>query len=407
MKRNFLLFVVLFLTLIANVYAGGFQVNLQGVKQAGMGHCGTAYAKDNAIVFFNPGGMSFSDSSHSFSINVLPVFARTLYQRPQSNYAARTENNTGTPFSIYGLFRYNKFSIGLAAYTPFGSTLNWPEDWQGKFLLTGISLGTVFYQPTISYRIHENISIGAGFIFATGNFSLSRKLPVQMQNGEWGNVLLEGEARGYGFNAGIFFNLSEKLNLGLSYRSKVNANVENGVANFTVPEMLIESFPAKIFTTSLSLPSVLNSGINYAINDKWKILSDFNFIGWKVYDSLVIDFDINTERLSDLRSARNYKNSFIFRLGTETNITKNFQLRGGIYFDQSPVRRGYLTPETPDSDKLGITCGLSYQIKRYSFDFALMYIEGMRREDINLETGFEAIYKSKAVVPALSVRINY
>jgi len=48
-----------------NAFAGGFQVNLQGIKQTGMANCGTAVLNDNSLIFFNPGGLALLDSSNS------------------------------------------------------------------------------------------------------------------------------------------------------------------------------------------------------------------------------------------------------------------------------------------------------------------------------------------------------
>ncbi|RDC64693.1 hypothetical protein [Adhaeribacter pallidiroseus] len=40
--------------LTAVTYAGGFQVNLQGQKQIGMGHTGVGLARDQASIFLIP-----------------------------------------------------------------------------------------------------------------------------------------------------------------------------------------------------------------------------------------------------------------------------------------------------------------------------------------------------------------
>jgi long-chain fatty acid transport protein len=71
----------------------------------------------------------------------------------------------------------------------------------------------------------------------------------------------------------------------------------------------------------------------------------------------------------------------------------------------SPVKAGYLTPETPDANKLGVTAGATFNVtKLISVDASLLYIEGMKRTDTNLETGFGGTYKSKAVVPGISLQ---
>jgi long-chain fatty acid transport protein len=72
------------------------------------------------------------------------------------------------------------------------------------------------------------------------------------------------------------------------------------------------------------------------------------------------------------------------------------------------VQDGYVTPETPDSDKLGLTTGISVSLKKWLYiDASLLYVEGFKRTDINLETQFEATYKSRGVIPGLNIGLKF
>ncbi|MEI6522022.1 MAG: hypothetical protein WCO37_00895 [Bacteroidota bacterium] len=63
---------------IHKTFAGGFQVNLQGIKQSGMANCGVASLRDNSLLFFNPGGLALLDTSCSITTAFSPLFPRTL-----------------------------------------------------------------------------------------------------------------------------------------------------------------------------------------------------------------------------------------------------------------------------------------------------------------------------------------
>ena len=124
----------------------------------------------------------------------------------------------------------------------------------------------------------------------------------------------------------------------------------------------------------------------------------------EIYDSLIIDFKENTDKLADIHSARMYKNVFIFRIGGQFQMTNNWTVRLGTYYDMTPVKAGYLTPETPDVNKIGITSGASYRVsKKIHIDLSLLFIEGMKRTDTNIETDFGGTYKSRAIVPGFSL----
>ena len=386
-------------------FAGGFQINLQGQKQTGMGHTGVGLLSDASTVLFNPGAMSFLDSNYRISVGMNLLFPRVTYQELMpGNYTAETVHNIGTPFTFYGTWKLKnleKLSIGLGIYTPFGSKMQWEDDWLGQFLIREIDLKTIFFQPTVSYKLSDDFGIGLGLIYATGSFGLRKGVPVQDVNLEYGEGVLNGKASGYGFNAGMYFKASDNLTFGFDYRSAVKTSINNGTASFTVPSSLSEYFPSTTFNTNIKLPSVLTLGIGYSLK-KFKFALDINQVGWKSYDSLVIDFADNTDKLADIHSARKYKDSFIIRIGAEYVLNKTLTFRMGSYFDKTPVQDGYLTPETPDVNKIGITAGLSLRPTKFmSIDFSFLFIEGQRRTDTNLETDFGGTYKSRALVPGI------
>jgi long-chain fatty acid transport protein len=393
------------------MFAGGFQVNLQGQKQTGMGHAGIGLALDNAALVFNPGALIFVDSLGSFSAGASFIIPRTVFLDPNSTYVAQTINHTGTPLSVYANFKIKKNSpltFGFGLYNPFGSRVQWEDDWKGQFLLREISLKTFFYQPTLSYKITEKLGIGVGYIFANGDFSLRKGVPIQDSLGNYGEATLAGKATGKGFNAGVYYKHDDIFSLGVNYRSAVKVKVENGTADFSSAQTVSQYFQDSTFNTQLNLPFMASIGLGYHLNNKVKIALDINYVGWKSYDSLNIDFAKNSDKLADVASPRLYKNTFIFRTGLQYQISEIFCIRAGAYYDQSPVKDGYLTPETPDSDKIGVSTGFSIAFKKWLYiDASLLYVEGLKRTDTNIETQFEATYKTKAVIPGINVGIKF
>jgi long-chain fatty acid transport protein len=127
-----------------------------------------------------------------------------------------------------------------------------------------------------------------------------------------------------------------------------------------------------------------------------------------VYDSLQIDFKENTEKLKDISSARKYKDVYIFRIGGEYKFSHKMVLRAGGYYDMTPVPNGYVTPETPDADRIGITLGTSIRINSHIIiDASLLYNETKERTGINLETQFGGTFKTKTVVPGIGVEYRF
>ncbi len=66
----------------------------------------------------------------------------------------------------------------MAVNTPYGNNLSWEDGWSGRFLIKDISLQAITIQPTISYRISDMLSVGAGFVYALGSVDMAQALPV-------------------------------------------------------------------------------------------------------------------------------------------------------------------------------------------------------------------------------------
>lgn len=400
-------FLKIFLTLSipAALDAQGFQVNFQGQKQQGMGCAGTALFQDGSSLFYNPGSIGFSNEN-SVNLGFTPVFANILYVDSSTLQGYRTNSPMGTPFSVYGLFQLKENSplkFGIAAYTPFGSTVQWEDGWIGRFALTRLKLMAIFVQPTIAYKLNDHISVGGGFVFSTGSVNLQKDIPVQDADGNYAHAELSGKAIGYGYNFGVHAKLSEKLSLGVTYRSQVNMAVENGEATFTVPEALESNFPDGSFSSSLPLPQVATVGLAYKPNDKWSFVLDINRVGWAAYDTLAFDYAGNTASLVDTRSARNYKNIMAFRGGMSYSLNSSLDLRVGGGYGFSPVQNGFVTPETPDKNRAYGTFGIGYKLGDHLAVDASVYYTQISRGDHNLETNLAGTFTTKAIAPGISI----
>ena len=395
-------------------YAGGFQVNLQGQKQIGMGHTGTGLARDQASIFFNPGALARL-RQNGFQVGVSPLISKTAYQEPEpGNATAQTDNPLGTPFQVYGSYGFanDKARVGIGVYTPYGSTVNWGDTWQGRFGLNELTLQAIFIQPTFSYAISDKISLGVGPILAIGNVNLQRSIPLQDANRQEGHAELDGRAQGYGFNAGVFVQVTDKLSVGVSYRSKVDMKVEDGDATFTTPSAapIASRFPAgTTFDATLPLPANTTLGLGLRATDKLTLAADVQFVQWSAYKALRFDYSQSVNGSNFSESARNYQDAFIYRLGGEYAVSDKLQLRAGAYYDQSPVQSGYLTPETPDANTIGVSGGLSYQITNsVGVDLSFLYANRKKRTDAaNLSGGVPGTFKSVAYIPGIAVNYNF
>ncbi len=409
MKQLLLGFVALMLTL-SPVGAEGYQVNVQGQKQTGMGHTGTALLLGPSSIHFNPGALSFLEGKYMFSAGVSGVLSQNTFVKEQpSRYSAESDNPMGTPFSVYGAMRVNeKLVVGIGANSPYGNSLVWGDEWDGRYLIQDLSLQAIFVQPTVSYAISPKISVGGGPVAVFGAVELNKALPLQSESGD-GQVTLEGSTVAYGYNVGLFMKLTPELSFGVNYRSEVNVEMEDGDAAFSVPESMRANFPENnTFSAALPMPSNLTFGLGWQATDKLLLAFDLQSVGWSAYKELNFDFEENTAALQDSENPRNFDNTLIYRLGAEYQALENLKVRAGIYYDETPIPADYLTPETPGTNKTGISAGLSYALNaRLSLDASLLYISGEERNDGYAPLNFYGTYNTSAWIPGFGLSWNF
>jgi long-chain fatty acid transport protein len=388
--------------------AQGFQVSLQGQKQQAMGGTGTAMVQDAASLFYNPGATSFLDKN-GVSVGVSPVISHVQFIDSYTSGTAETKSPVGFPFTAYAVFgkKDSKLKYGLAAYTPFGSTIDWQDGWSGRFITTHLQLSTIYIQPTMSYKLSDKLGIGAGFVYGTGKVGIERDMPVMDNDGNYGKAALSGSGHGFGFNAGIYYKPSDKISFGATYRSGVDMKMSKGKAAFTVPASLAASFPSGNFSSSLPLPKIISVGIAYQACKNLLVSFEGSMVGWKTYDTLSFDFEQNTDQLADIKSPRNYQNTFAYRAGIQYSINSKLDARAGLKYLVSPIRDGYVTPETPDATHLNYSAGLGYKLSsKLSMDMSFTY-QPMKRTDTNLENQLSGTYKTYIFIPGISINYNF
>ena len=286
----------------------------------------------------------------------------------------RTDSPVGTPLYIYASYKLNeKFALGLAVYTPYGSTVEYPTDWAGSHLVNNIELQAIYVQPSFSWEVVEDrFSIGGGPILAIGSVNFNRNLSRNLTDleGNRSNVTIDaGGILEFGWTVGALLNLDneDKWKLGFNYRSLIDVEVEagDGEAVFSnLPNSPLSPIANGTFdfTASLPLPAEWTVGLSYRPNEKWLFAFDYNYAEWSAYNSLDLEF-LNTDGSVALESLnpRNYKNSSTYRFGAQFSPSKKFDLRVGYYFDESPVQAGFFAPETPRNDSNGFTGGFHIQ----------------------------------------------
>jgi long-chain fatty acid transport protein len=409
--------------------ASGFQVNLNGQKNNGMGGVGVALTLDQAAMFYNPGALAMV-RDNGVQIGVNAALARNAFVPESGGGQSSLRNTLVTPANFYAGFgpKDGKWKIGIGAYTPFGSELHYANNWEGRYALTDINLRAIFGQFTASYAITPQLSVGAGLVMlAYGDVDLQRDVPLSAQSGApTPHVTLNGKAKqSFGYNAGIYFKPSDQLAVGVSYRSQVDAKIENG--DVRLRDVIFSTggnFTATNFSATLPLPATASAGIAVMPSEKLTISAEANLVFWNTYRTLDFTFSGSngygpTAGLlggnSSSSAKRYYQDALCFRLGAQYKVTDGLTVRAGGFFDQAAVKDGYVTPETPDADRIGLTAGASYEFgKRFGIDASFLFEDFLKRSQSQadlLNNGttdrVAGTYKTTIAVPGVGLYVKF
>lgn len=399
--------------------AGGFQVNLAGQRNIGMGGVGVGLSMDQAAMFYNPGALAMV-RKNGVQLGANATFARVSYVPQGGTTQSELQHDVVTPFNVYASFgpTDGKFRAGIAVYTPFGSKLRYQDDWTGRYALTQIDLKSIFIQPTVSYAISDQLSIGAGLvILGYGSVNLQRDIPIQGADGSTGHLELDGKAKHkLGYNAGIYFKPSEKFSIGVSYRSQVDATVSSGDVRFqNIPASVNSRFTATQFDVTLPLPATTSVGVGLTPNEKLTIGFDANYVQWSKYKNLNFTFNGPVGGSTTSTSRRDYQDALTLRLGGQYQLTSGLAVRAGASYDFTPVKDGYISPETPDADRVGLAVGASYTFdERFGIDVSFLYEMLQKRSQTQSELiangtadRVAGTYQTNVAVPGIGVHYNF
>lgn len=392
------------------IHAEGYQVNSLSAKQIGMGHTGVAQKLGAESMIFNPAGMAFMNRTIDFSGSVTGIFAKA-HATVADGTRHETANDPSTPMSFnLGFNIYRNLKAGVSFYTPYGSGINWGENWPGAVFSQSVSLKTFTLQPTVSWRILPNLAVGAGAMVTWGSVNLDKGLVsgatfagllgtmgMQWPAGDTpASINLKGKASvAVGVNVGVMWDISPKVTVGASFRSQMNMKVEKGTASVSyanetaqaILQQRLNILNEANFTASMPCAAVWNLGVAYRPIPRLLLAFDAQLTQWSAYKSLDIEFLSETLAPYNQHIDKNYKNSMTYKIGAQYSLTHRFDLRLGLMVDTTPVRLNEYNPETPGMTRLSPSVGFSFSpLRNFSVDAALMYVAGLGRDGASVST---------------------
>ena len=144
------------------------------------------------------------------------------------------------------------FAFGIGLFSEFGEHFEYPPGWRGRFAGYMVDITTANIHPTIAIRPLSWLSIGAGIDIVPASIEIFRGLDF---GGGEGNVHVGADDVGIGGNVGILAEVvPHRLNIGFSYRSRVDLDFTGQAAISAPAELRAMTGGLQTARTSIPLP---------------------------------------------------------------------------------------------------------------------------------------------------------
>jgi long-chain fatty acid transport protein len=435
-------FVLLFSALpFSMAHAGGFGLIDMSAASLGNAHAGgAALAEDVSTIYYNPAGLTRLPG-RQFMVAGTAIRPSAKFENQGSLSAVGTPLTGGNggdagdwalvPGLFYAMDAAPNLRFGLGVHVPFGLKTEYADGWVGRYQALKSEIKTININPVLAYRVSDAVSFGGGLSAQYADVNISKAidfgtvcvgsplgpatcapigfLPQQKD----GAVKIDGTDWGYGLNLGAMFTPSTDTRFGITYRSKISHELSGGNAKFTKPAGLPGPLAASpTFTdtgvkASLDLPESVNLSGYAEIDPKWSLMGDIGWVRWSRFEELRVRFDNGA---ADNVTPEKWRDTWRLSAAVNYHYNDEWKLRGGLAYDQTPVKDEFRTPRVPDADRTWLAVGAQYKPSKQStwdVGYAHLFIKDSNINKAEPPVGGTLIGKYSNDVNIFSVQYNH
>ena len=331
------------------VMAGAYKVPEQSLNAVALSAAYVAHTTGADTAYYNPANMAFmEDKQYVEGAITLAHLPATTYTLTGAFSGESEEENILIPNFHYVSNAIGDFRWGVSMVAPGGLTKRWGTDspyqmaTAEEFTLTVVELN-----PSMSYKIADNLSVGAGlrFIYSEGVV----KTDATPLGGP--KVDMEADTIEFGYNLAVAYRPTSDITLAATYRSEIEIE-EEGSALLTAGPVTLFDGDASV---TVPLPAALNLAVSKTWDDKFTLEFNYERTYWSAYETLEF---VGTPLPI---KAKNWKDTNTFRLGATMKMDNKITMMMGFAIDETPVPVEHISFELPDSDAKVFSMGFRYQ----------------------------------------------
>jgi long-chain fatty acid transport protein len=366
----------------SNAVAGGYMIPHQTARGLGLSNAMTAGVNDPSAVYYNPAALSEVNGNHLLASGIYVNVDNSVENSGRKSRNQHDDNFLASFFANYHI-PGTDLTLGIGTYAPFGLATTYGSDAFTRFAAIQTELKTIYVTPALSWNPTNYLSLGAGLSFVHSSGTFSRALCLDPFSGCTQPLGLEGTVRltdtadAFAYNLGLLVKPMDNLKFGFSYRSRVDLRFDNADAKFG------GSFSTPVANANvrpIPLPPVINAGLFWQITPNWGAEFVYEYTRWSEFKNFTATFSPTpifvplAAPLPGFTLPQDWKNTSTLRFGSYYALNDNWELRGGIAVEETPIPSKTLNPAIPGADLLTLNAGIGYKWDKISLDLAYMAV---------------------------------
>jgi len=365
--------------------AGGWKIPETSLNGVALSAANIAHNKSADAAYYNPANMVFMADEDVMEVDLMyigleaPNYKGTVGGTGPYDLNAKKENFL-VPSVHYVSGKAGEARIGLSIVSPGGLSKRWDME-PAKTSAEEFTLQIIEINPTVAIPLGDKVSVAAGFRILHSSGVVKSSGTVNLGAAAVVTRNMEGDSIDYGYNFALAYKPTSDLEMGLTYRSKVDLTIEGDAylnSSSAVPALNATYGGSASVTVPLPAAVSLAAAYTFASETTIELVYERNF--WSAYKN--IDFDYNGNEGPLLGAIfggaipKAYVDTNAFRLGITQDLDK-LRLMGGVVYDESPVPTQSLDFSLPDSDSISVSLGGRYEVTD-SIEIGLSALYSMR-----------------------------
>ncbi|MGK7286796.1 long-chain fatty acid transporter FadL [Buttiauxella agrestis] len=395
----------------SQAYSAGFQLNEFSSSGLGRAYSGEGAVADNAgSASRNPATIMMFDRPMFSGGAVFIDLDVNISGTSPTRRSTDADNIAPTAWvpNLHFLAPINdQFGWGASVTSNYGLATEFNNNYTAGSMGGKTDLTTLNLNLSGAYRLNNNWSFGLGFD------AVYAKAKIERYAGDLGQIIagsgalppslvgpvaglpadtqiahLKGDEWGFGWNAGILYEINKDNRYGLTYRSEIKIDFD-GDYRSNLPAAytpMLSAFGLPAGTSGQTVPGSLTlnlpemwelSGYN-KVAPQWAIHYSLAYTSWSQFEELKATGN-NGQTL--FKKEENFKDAYRIAIGTSYYMDKNWTFRTGIAFDDSPVPADNRSISIPDQDRFWLSAGTTYAFNDdASVDLGVSYMHGQHVE---------------------------